>query len=189
MSRGRKLSHEERVLWGKVAQSTKPLPGRMKALLSTTAAAETPPKPSDPDAGEAKALDTKIVPQPQFPPPAKPVRSALNPIEKPVHRKIAKGRLALEARIDLHGLLQAEAHDLLQDFLLRAHGRGLRHVLVITGKGSSRGSDGVLKRAVPQWLAKPEFRWLVSGYEQAARGHGGEGALYVRLKRERSDRQ
>lgn len=188
MSRGRKLSHEERALWRKVAKSAKPLPGRMEALLSTTAPPDARPQPLDPDAGEAKAIDTKAVRQPQFPQPAKRARPVLNPIEKPVHRKIARGRLALEARIDLHGLLQAEAHDLLQDFLLRAHARGLRHVLVITGKGTSRGSDGVLKRAVPQWLAKPEFRWLVSGYEQAARGHGGEGALYVRLKRERSDR-
>ena len=109
----------------------------------------------------------------------------LNPIERPVKRKIARGHLALEARIDLHGLMQAEAHHLLRAFLIRAQERGLRHVLVITGKGSSRGSEGVLRRAVPLWLATPDLRELVSGYGAAARGHGGEGALYIRLKRRR----
>jgi DNA-nicking Smr family endonuclease len=102
-----------------------------------------------------------------------------------VVRKLARGRLPIDGRIDLHGLTQSEAHNLLFDFIARAHERGLRHVLVITGKGSSRGSQGVLKRLVPEWLAKPEFRFLISGHEDAARSHGGEGALYIRLRRER----
>lgn len=188
MSRERKLSHEERVLWGKIAKSTKPLPGRMDALLAEKQTVDARPAPSRSRDLEAEPPVRQPVSKPVSAPRARPPRPVLDPIDKPVHRKIAKGRLALEARIDLHGLLQAEAHDLLQDFLIRAHARGLRHVLVITGKGSSMGSDGILKRAVPQWFVKPEFRWIVSGYEQAARGHGGEGALYVRLKRERSDR-
>jgi DNA-nicking Smr family endonuclease len=91
--------------------------------------------------------------------------------------------LPLEARIDLHGLVQSEAHAMLLGFLVRAHERGLRHVLVITGKGSSMGSEGALKRAVPMWFSKLEFRHLISSYEPAARHHGGDGALYVRLAR------
>ncbi|MFY8101711.1 MAG: Smr/MutS family protein, partial [Allorhizobium sp.] len=94
-----------------------------------------------------------------------------------------------EARIDLHGLIQSEAHGMLLDFLIRAHERGLRHVLVITGKGSSLGSEGALKRAVPLWFAMPEFRFLISSYEPAARHHGGDGALYVRLSRRGQDRR
>ena len=82
-------------------------------------------------------------------------------------------------------MVQSEAHFLLLDFLIRAHGRGLRHVLVITGKGSSMGSDGALKRVVPMWFSKPEFRHLISSHEPAARQRGGEGALYVRLSRVR----
>src|SRR3546814_8629549 len=78
------------------------------------------------------------------PPSGKPA-GIHQPLEKPVKRKLAKGRLPIEARIDLHGLYQSEAHDLLLDFLFRAHDRGMRHVLVITGKGSSMGSDGVLR--------------------------------------------
>ncbi|MGN6548988.1 MAG: Smr/MutS family protein [Pararhizobium sp.] len=185
MSRERKLTHEDRVLWSKVARSTHPLPGRMEALLSSGASA---PPPSPSAAALPQALKAAGA-APASPPRASTRREpALQPIERPVHRRIAKGRLPLDARLDLHGLFQDEAHDLLQAFLFRAHARGLRHVLVITGKGSSRGSDGVLKRAVPQWLAKPEFRWLVSGCEEAARTHGGEGALYIRLKRDKGGR-
>lgn len=108
-----------------------------------------------------------------------------HPLERPVKRKLQKGRLALEARIDLHGMIQSEAHGFLLQFLLKAHERGLRHVLVITGKGTSLGSDGALKRAVPLWFSLPEFRPLISSYEPAARNHGGDGALYVRLARTR----
>ena len=180
MTNMRRLTHEERMLWGRVARSAKPLPGR-DLPQDEWKDAEAPPDGADPRPSRADAAS---------PPAARSASatgsgSALNPIERPVTRKIAKGRLPLDARIDLHGLLQAEAHDLLRSFLMRAHARGLRHVLVITGKGTSRGGEGVLKRAVPQWLATPDFRFFISGYETAARGHGGEGALYIRLKRQR----
>jgi DNA-nicking Smr family endonuclease len=84
--------------------------------------------------------------------------------------------------------VQSEAHVILLDFLIRAHERGMRHVLVITGKGSSMGSEGALKRAVPLWFSKPDFRYLISSYETAAQHHGGEGALYIRLSRRQGDR-
>jgi DNA-nicking Smr family endonuclease len=109
-------------------------------------------------------------------------------MEKPVKRKLTRGRLPLEGRIDLHGMFQSEAHAVLLDFLLRAHERGLRHVLVITGKGRSIGSDGALKRAVPMWFSKPEYRHLISSYEDASANHGGDGALYVRLARRRGEK-
>ena len=99
-----------------------------------------------------------------------------------------RGRLPLEGRIDLHGMFQSEAHAVLLDFLLRAHERGLRHVLVITGKGRSIGSDGALKRAVPMWFSKPEYRHLISSYEDASANHVGDGALYVRLARRRGEK-
>ncbi|MFP3787233.1 Smr/MutS family protein, partial [Burkholderia sp. SIMBA_024] len=80
-------------------------------------------------------------------------------------------------------LTQGEAHGLLYGFLVSAHARGLRHVMVITGKGRSFGSEGILRQAVPHWFSTPLFRLLVSAYEDAARHHGGHGALYVRLRR------
>ncbi len=84
----------------------------------------------------------------------------------------------------MHGLTQAQAHSALLHFLHDAHAREARLVLVITGKGRG-GETGVLRRQVPQWLGLPEFRSLVVGFEDAHVTHGGEGALYVRLRRAR----
>jgi DNA-nicking Smr family endonuclease len=104
-------------------------------------------------------------------------------IDQPIQRRIAKGKVAIEARIDLHGMTQDEAHGLLMSFIHRAAQRHLRTVLVITGKGRSPKSEGALKRAVPLWLSQPAFAVHVSGYADAAQSHGGEGALYVRLRK------
>jgi DNA-nicking Smr family endonuclease len=202
--RGKPLSPEDRALWGKVARTVRPLPDRMERLMSSSTAAEPTvgadaaeerrsTKP-DPEAQglmkamrQALATSWKGTPDSLAGNRSEPARSGMRPgaIEKPVHRKIARGRVPLEARIDLHGHGQDEAHGMLLDFLRRVRDDGARHVLVITGKGSSLGSEGALRRAVPHWLSKPEFAKLVSGYDLAARGHGGEGALYVRLKRKR----
>jgi DNA-nicking Smr family endonuclease len=77
------------------------------------------------------------------------------------------------------------AHRALFGFLQRAHSDGMTFVLVITGKGKmgAESERGVLRRQVPQWLSLPEFRALVVGFEEAHIGHGGEGALYVRIRR------
>lgn len=179
-----KLNAEDRILWGKVARSTRPMPGRLEDLLEFEdefAEPVVPPGlqlPAIQPSGQAATTE-----------PQKKPGGVHHPLEKPVKRKLSRGHLALEARIDLHGLIQSEAHGILLDFLIRAHERGLRHVLVITGKGSSLGSDGALKRAVPLWFSKTEFRYLISSYENAARQHGGEGALYVRLSRSAGDRR
>jgi DNA-nicking Smr family endonuclease len=192
--RGRKtLSTDDRILWGKVARSTNPMPGRMGEIEALEqAVAELEAQAQKPVLGKAApALRTGETSRSfgdmayQAPPQSKPPPGCHQPLERPVKRKIAKGRLDLEARIDLHGMFQDEAHGLLHAFIQRAHDRGLRHVLVITGKGASMGSDGALKRFVPMWFGKPEFRHLISSWETAAPNHGGEGALYVRLARRR----
>ncbi|MDI7863039.1 Smr/MutS family protein [Rhizobiaceae bacterium n13] len=183
MARKRDLSADERILWSKVARSARALPGRMEELQAFEQALEELAVAPDIDpqsqsAGRAHAARAES-------PTAKKSSGHHHPLEKPVKRKLSRGHLALDARIDLHGLIQSEAHGMLLDFLIRAHDRGLRHVLVITGKGSSMGSDGALKRSVPMWFSKAEFRYLISSYEPAAQRHGGEGALYVRLARHR----
>ena len=87
-------------------------------------------------------------------------RPGPHPFDQQTRDKLAKGRLQIDARVDLHGMTQGEAHGLLLSFLHRAHAGGLRYVLVITGKGASFGSEGVLKRAVPAWLSTPpSARW------------------------------
>jgi DNA-nicking Smr family endonuclease len=192
--RGKKaLTTDDRILWGKVARSTNALPGRMneiEAFEKSIAEVEEEPKPVIRQAAPAlkKAVVTTFEDiSYQAPPQPKAPAGKHQPLERPVKRKLAKGRLELDGRIDLHGLFQEEAHALLHSFILRAHERGLRHVLVITGKGSSMGSDGALKRAVPMWFGKPEFRHLISSWENSAQNHGGDGALYVRLSRRRGD--
>lgn len=178
MSRERKLSTEDRILWGKIARTTRPLPGRLEELLQFSEQFEEV-RPA-----EVRPQSTPVTTNSHTDPaPVPKQRGAHHPLERPVRRKLSRGHLALEARLDLHGLIQSEAHAVLLDFLIRAHERGLRHVLVITGKGSSMGSDGALKRAVPLWFAKPQFRFLISSFETAAHHHGGEGALYIRLAR------
>ncbi len=185
MAKDRKLSTDERILWGKVVRSTRPMPGKegeraeLDIFLTVTEA--------DEESVKAKA-GPNAKPQTETPPSKKQPSGVHHPLERPTKRKIATGRLALEARIDLHGLVQSEAHVMLLEFLIRAHERGMRHVLVITGKGSSMGSEGALKRAVPLWFSKPEFRYLISSYEPAAQHHGGEGALYIRLSRRHGER-
>jgi DNA-nicking Smr family endonuclease len=186
VSGGPKLNPEDRVLWGKVARSTRPMPGRMEDLLSFEKQFDEPIAEKDVPALNRAGLSPLTA---STGADRKPSPHAHYPLEKPVKRKLSRGHLALEARIDLHGLIQSEAHGMLLDFLIRAHERGLRHVLVITGKGSSLGSEGALRRAVPLWFAMPEFRFIISSYEPAARHHGGDGALYVRLSRRGQDRR
>jgi DNA-nicking Smr family endonuclease len=102
-------------------------------------------------------------------------------LDAALHRKLTRGRDAIAARIDLHGMTQDAARAALVAFVSRAIDNGWRAVLVITGKGVS--GDGVLKRRVPDWLAEPPLRDRVAGVSEAHRRHGGEGALYVALKR------
>lgn len=178
----KKLSTEDRILWGQVARTVDALPGRMEDLLSTDGqppsnppAKKRSPKPGLSDSASAAGNLLK---------PKQPVRVPdINPIDGSVYRKLARGRLPLEASLDLHGLTQNQAFGLLHGFLARARQKGLRHVLVVTGKGASFGSEGALRRAVPMWLRGPELKNIASGFEPAARGHGGEGALYIRLRK------
>jgi DNA-nicking Smr family endonuclease len=172
------LSAEDRILWGRVARSTRPLAGKtadeLDVELEDFAALLDPPVATRKISTESVAAS----PEPKRPTPGVSVMDA------PTRQKIAKGRLPIEGKVDLHGLTQSEAHSLLLSFLHRAYADGRRHVLVVTGKGSTSKGAGVLRRAVPSWFSTAPFRMLVSGHEQAARHHGGEGALYVRLRRQ-----
>ena len=165
---GRKLSDEDRVLWNLVARTARPLPGR-KPL-------DEPPVPSP-----AAPAEPTLAPALAAAPEPRRGQHVSHTLDGSSLEKLAKGRLPIEGRVDLHGMSQVEAHRLLLDFLQRARAGGVRYVLVITGKGS--GGEGVLRRYVPAWLSTPPFRALVSGWDHAARTHGGSGALYVRLRR------
>jgi DNA-nicking Smr family endonuclease len=182
--RKRGLSEEERALWESVARQTRPLRKKPRhAKAHAASPAEEAPDPASPAA------------QPKHPMPVKPPRAAkpelppappLAPLGRRERSQLSRGRKEIDARLDLHGMTQTRAHRALFGFLQRAHHDGLSFVLVITGKGKVGGAEserGVLRRQVPQWLGLPEFRSLVIGFDEAHIGHGGEGALYVRIRR------
>ncbi len=172
---GRPPSREERALWRRSMQGVTPLaPKRPLPKLAEEA------MPAPPPARRAPAR----------PAPAK--KSTALPALKPGHspgvdrrtaEKHRRGRLPVEARLDLHGLTQDEAHRALERFLPRAQESGCRSVLVITGKGSRDGTRGVLKEAVPRWLNQSPLRALVLSISWAQPKDGGAGALYVLLRR------
>lgn len=188
------LSLDDRILWNKVARTVNPLDrarhrqaqqdvwddwvagafGEDESTQRTPAkprAASEPKRPAPPPSAAVRQ--------------APPLVRASGPaaIEQPVYRKLSRGRTPIDASIDLHNMNQDEAMSQLHRFLVQARARDCRHVLVITGKGRSPHSDGVLRRMVPFWLSREPFIGLVSGVRSAARGHGGDGAFYVRLRK------
>jgi DNA-nicking Smr family endonuclease len=186
--RRRHLTYEERVLWTTVTKSMTPLRDAPVVAPDDAAAEVEAPK-----LRKAPPLFSKPVKSPKTAPPAsyKPPSPSpdLSPLTRRMKRGVARGKQPIDARLDLHGLTQHEAHGALLRFLTTASARGARLVLVVTGKGKRGDGDererGVLRRQVPQWLGLPEFRDLVVGFEDAAIAHGGEGALYVRVRRNR----
>jgi DNA-nicking Smr family endonuclease len=176
----RRLSDDERALWRDIVRSIAPLHKLPPAEVADEA---QPPKPAPKTRAKADIMASRE-PSVAAAKPAAPPRLA--PLGRRLKQRVARGSHPIDGRFDLHGMTQAEAHAALLAFLRRSQAHGCRLVLVITGKGGGEGSGrGVLKRMVPQWLPLPEFRELVVGFENAAIGHGGEGALYIRLRRPR----
>lgn len=103
--------------------------------------------------------------------------------------RLRRGQMPVEGRLDLHGCTQEQAHRKLNEFVADAHARGKRCVLVITGKGSSRGGEehsvGILRQKLPLWLSMPSLRGIVLKAYPAARRDGGTGAWYLYLRRQR----
>ena len=183
-NRRRVLTQDERVLWTIVTKSIAPLRAGALEQPADDSAAEAPKpaaKPARPAKRPAKPAPATLPPPKQPPPPLSPT---LAPLGRRLRARVARGKEAIDGRLDLHGLTQSEAHSALLRFLRHAMAREARLVLVITGKGRG-GEPGVLRRHVPQWLGLPEFRPLVVGFEDAHIAHGGEGALYVRVRRAR----
>jgi DNA-nicking Smr family endonuclease len=177
--RRRLLSDEEIALWVEVTRDVAPRPG---VALPPRAAppAIAPPPPQTPFLA------------PGAPPPrAAPSVPPLARLERRLKQNLLRGRTQVDGVIDLHGMRQHEAHHALVRFLHQAQTRRDRVVLVVTGKGRGgpmaggpvERETGVLRRLAPHWLAAPELRGVIIGYEEAAQPHGGAGALYVRLRR------
>jgi DNA-nicking Smr family endonuclease len=195
MSRRRQLSDEERALWTGYARSITPLRRWTESDTSPnnkSSGDESSNTPTERPASPGRSVSvnpTHSVGLNPKPAAAKPL--PLAPLGRRLKQRVARGREPIDVRIDLHGMTQVEAHAALLRFLRQARVQGARMALIVTGKGS-RGNDvefgsgrGILKRQVPMWLSLPEFRQLIVGFEDAHIGHGGQGALYVRLRRER----
>jgi len=181
----RVLSPEDRELWDHVTRGVRRVRAKSRSSDSRD---EDPPEIAIAAAGTPQVPAT----------PRGPVVSKAHAVREPPPvsidrrhvRKIKSGRVSIEARLDLHGLRESEAHTALREFLSSAYAKGQRQVLVITGKGSRRSTAsflraeeaGVLKRSVPRWLSQPELRSIVVSYSMAQARHGGEGALYIVLR-------
>lgn len=177
--RPRNLSATDRTLWDHVKKSIRPLRKKPIEAVEEIFFEEKSPAP--------KKTKPSVARMPAPPVQKVPAQLPLAPIERRVKQRVARGSIPIDAKIDLHGRTQSEAHHALLGFLRRAQGNGAMLALVITGKGSSGdGERGVLKRHVPLWLALPEFREYVVGFETAHVAHGGEGALYIRVRKRRS---
>jgi len=185
----RRLSDDERVLWRGVTRSIMPLhpesaaPAEPAPVKPARGAAE-PSRPSKSRSANARPVG------PAPPPPARPPMPSPVALDRKLKGRIARGREPLDGRLDLHGMIQAEAHAALHRFLQARQARGDTMVLVITGKGqrgeAGAAERGVLRRMVPLWLGMPELRAMVVGFESASVRHGGDGALYVRLRRRKA---
>ena len=186
MGRRGQGDEDDEALWAKVAGTASPLKrGRDAPAVKPTKIAAPVVKAKPPQVPRPPQPAPKPTPKPAHVPRAAP-------LDRQTSRQLDKGRLEVEARLDLHGMRQRDAHVALRKFLKWAQAKDYRHVLVITGKGSPRATPstfyedeprGVLRQAVPHWLSDPEFASLVVSFSQAPRRLGGEGALYVRLRK------
>jgi DNA-nicking Smr family endonuclease len=195
----RRLSDEDRELWHRVARTARrlqpspgpgsgahpgPVPDPAAAPPSrrpAPSAAPPPPAPSVP------RLSLDLAPTTADELSRAPVR-----MDRRKHTRMVRGKLDPEARIDLHGMTLAEAHPALAGFILASRARGLRLVLVITGKGRTRPGDdlgpiprrpGALKIEVPRWLRTGPIAPSVLEVREAHHRHGGTGAYYVYLRK------
>jgi len=161
----RTVKHEERALWRETMRGVKPLrPAAPEEIVAT-------PLPRESKSRRVSASTQSA--------PSAHAKKTIAALDRRTAQRLKRGTLAIEAKLDLHGMTQAEAHDALRRFIVRAQKHGSRAVLVITGK------SGVLHGAVPRWLEEGESRARILAIRRAHAPHGGEGALYLMLRRVR----
>ncbi len=194
----RALSKAETELWQQVTGDVNPLPDSHDR--ADHPAIDPAASPSDPASDNPSAESSDAAPPPPVPPsalsPPPPLRpetaSSSSPgpalthgsapgLDRRTQINLRRGKVGIEARIDLHGMTQEQAHRALSDFLADSQAAGRRAVLVITGKGA--GGTGILRDAVPKWLNEGANRKRVRAFSHAQPKDGGEGALYVLLKK------
>ncbi|MEK9672086.1 MAG: Smr/MutS family protein [Rhodospirillaceae bacterium] len=184
--RDRKNHDDDAALWAQLTDGVTPLPGRRQ---KTDAPLPPPVKPKA--LKRARPAQPLPTPLPALPPSAAAelTHGRAPGLDRRTQTNLRRGKLDVEGKIDLHGLTQTEAHRALIAFLTNARNQGKRAVIVVTGKGlKETGEVGVLRKAVPGWLNAPPLKPMIHAFDYAARQHGGEGALYVLLKRDKKKR-
>ena len=180
---------DDTALWEQVTKSVIELPSRRNTVFLKEKARTV----ADPATTAEKSAKKPVAEQTPKAPPAKPPAprpadlrlGERSGIDRSNARRLQRGQMALEDRLDLHGLSKEQAHRQLIAFISRAVQQNLRHVLVITGKG--RDGQGVLRHEVPLWLKDAPLAGYINAISQAQPQDGGAGALYIRLKRQRGD--
>jgi DNA-nicking Smr family endonuclease len=184
-------------LWRTVAESARPLRHKHKRArfhpapeISSAGAEEKTAAPKPPPKAEPK-------PAPERKPPPAASLPALHPgaapgVDRSTAANLRRGELPIDATLDLHGLTQGEAHSALIGAVARARALGRRCLLVVTGKGGSVDAEGrttgVLRANVPRWLNESPLRAQILAFAKAKPRHGGEGALYVLIRRAKEAR-
>jgi DNA-nicking Smr family endonuclease len=171
-------------LWTEVAGTLLPLKPRRRTRIAA-------PLPL-PEAAPLVTKPPRIFAEPAYQPLGRAGPAPAGVIEPKLRRKLGRGRVAIDGTLDLHGMRQEEAYAALTRYVAARAGRGDRTVLVITGKGLKKLNGdpativerGVLRTMLPIWLNSPDLKPWVSGWDQSAQAHGGEGAWYVRLRRQ-----
>jgi len=172
-------------LWDEVTRTVLPLRPRRR-VRPPAPALPLPPTVSPPP------RRPKLPALPAYQSPGTPGAPPVGVIEPKLRKRLGRGRIEIDGTLDLHGMRQDEAREALTRFLGARFARGARTLLIITGKGLKKAPGdpttiierGVLRTMLPIWLSAPELRPIVAGWDQAAQGHGGAGAWYVRLRRE-----
>lgn len=188
-ARAGRLSREDLALWRRLAATVAPLPGRLLPDLAEEFPSEPLPVPPVPPPAPRRRPRKPPLPEPPAPPPPAPslpeiAHGDVAGVDKRTAQRMRRGQLPIEARIDLHGLTEEDAHRALVSFVIGAQGAGRRCVLVVTGKGLRQdGRAGVLRRNVPRWLNEAPNRARILAFCHAQPRDGGEGALYLLLKR------
>ncbi len=191
-------------LWHTVTRTVEPLKDQPRRYQAADPGSKTEPgqkSSSPPKSPKRNSVKHRpIAPAVHAPAAPAPVAMPMTGLDRRTRQKFVRGSVEVDARLDLHGMGRQDARSALRGFILRARKSGHRTVLVITGKGRAPVArhtlhgynyvdmperEGVLRRALPQWLEEPEFRVMVSGYQPAHPRHGGGGAFYVRLRKPR----
>lgn len=189
MTAGEGKGEADRALWDKVTREVRPLKRREPAPLSSVPPRAAPSQEAKPSHESRRPEQALLSPPPvrvALAPPADLLPGVAGGVDKRTLAKLRRGQITPEGRIDLHNMTQSEAYAALGGFLASAQGAGKRCVLVITGKGyRSDGAVGVLRTNVPHWLNQPANRARILAFSHAVPADGGEGALYVLLRRRR----